>query len=158
MSKDTTEIKKKKKKKKIHIESDSVETPQVTSFDSWSIPSIPLTVVNRLFPVAELEFEGTTYEVKPIPLGKLPMLGQIVTKLINQKASGKADIEIIMDCLGDLKILVAECVDVDLDEVPLAIGADICMIIMRQNFSNEILGKWKSLGEGVIGQFQQSQE
>ncbi len=112
------------------------------------------TNLERLYPSAVISDGGDTRIImKPLPIRQLPKVIDLLTSFALMREEGKNDFEIVKIVLTDILAVVESCVDISLDDIPATLAPDIALCFIKQNFNEEVQGKWQNLGVQVAALF-----
>jgi len=112
--------------------------------------------VSRLevvYPDVKVEFENRTITVRPLNLEELPSIADVLISIIDMKSQGKTDEQLLVYALRDILKVVEICVDIPLAEIPAALSLRIARIVLKQNFTHNVMGEWQALRNEVVAAF-----
>lgn len=109
--------------------------------------------LRTLFPAKEVVLSdgATTVTVTPLSLENLPKVADsfsILMKYAEGGATGPS--EIAAKALGEVLKLVPYCIDIPASKVPATDVPDILEIVVEQNITEDVVGKWMSLVQKVM--------
>ena len=117
--------------------------------------------LNVLFPEEKVDLiDGTFITVKPPSLEHYPKIFKHFSVVLSYFAQGYSMSEVGMVAMAELTAIIPYCIDRPANQVPHTAVPDLIDIVLRQNLTEELVGKWQSLiekikeegKEGVIGQ------
>lgn len=106
-----------------------------------------------LFPkrVVTLSNGETKVSVTPLSLEDLPIVADSFGKLMKIAEGGTiGPSEIAAKALGEVLKIVPYCIDIPAKAIPAYDVPDILEIVVEQNITKEVVGKWMSLVQKVI--------
>ena len=109
--------------------------------------------LNVLFPTREVTLSDgeTRVRVTPLTLENLPKVADSFGALMKHAESGvTGPSEIAAKALGEVLKLVPYCIDIPAKAVPSYDVPAILEIVVEQNITEEVVGKWMSLVQKVI--------
>lgn len=106
-----------------------------------------------LFPAEEVVLSDgeTRVTVTPLSLENLPKVADSFGILMSHAEGGVlAPSEIAAKALGEVLKIVPYCIDIPARAVPAYDVPDILEIVVKQNITETVVGKWMSLVQKVI--------
>ena len=108
------------------------------------------TQLELLFPgkevVIKIGDQEVPVEVTPLSLEDLPKVAQAFGRLMKLAESGAIKpAEIAAKGLEELLLLIPYCIDHPPKAIPATQVPDLLEVIIEQNITEEVVGKWKSL-------------
>ena len=102
-----------------------------------------------LFPTKEVSLSGSSVKVKvkPLSLEDLPKVADSFGVLMKHAEAGDPPSEIASKALGEVLKLIPYCIDIQAKYIPASDVPDILEIVLSQNISGDIVGKWMALVE-----------
>lgn len=114
-----------------------------------------------LFPTKEVSLSGTSMvvKVKPLSLEDLPKVADSFGILMKHAEVGDPPSEIASKALGEVLKLIPYCIDLPAKYIPASDVPDILEVVISQNISQDIVGKWMALVEKIkeVGEGDQSE-
>ena len=105
-------------------------------------------VLGVLFPEREVILGGdVAVKVRPLSLKDLPKVIDSFADLMKMSSDGMSNTELAIRGIVQLLELVPFCLDMTADKIPTTKLPDILEVIIEQNFTEEVMGKWKALAE-----------
>ena len=109
--------------------------------------------LKTLFPAREVVLSDgeTVVTVTPLSLENLPKVADSFGILMSYAESGASSpAEIAAKALGEVLKIVPYCIDIPAKAVPAYDVPSILEIVVEQNLTEEVVGKWMSLVQKVI--------
>jgi hypothetical protein len=107
--------------------------------------------LKTMFPAREVSlYDGTIVTVTPLTLENLPKVADSFGILMKHAEDGVAPSEIAAKALGEVLKIVPYCIDISPDKVLAGDVPDILEIVVEQNVTKDIVGKWTSLVQKVM--------
>jgi hypothetical protein len=108
-----------------------------------------------LFPGKEVPIKVGDQEVKvkvsPLTLEDLPKVAQAFGRLMKYAEGGEfLPSEIAAKGLEELLLLIPYCIDLPPSHVPATEVPDILEVIIEQNITEDVVGKWMSLVQKLV--------
>jgi hypothetical protein len=105
-----------------------------------------------LFPAREVVLtDKTVVTVTPLTLEDLPKVADSFGILMKHAEGGQiGPSEIAAKALGEVLKIVPYCIDIDPKLVPAYDVPDILEIVVEQNITEDVVGKWMSLVQKVV--------
>ena len=111
-----------------------------------------MTDLEQLFPSKEIPLYGKKkVTVKPIPVSEISGIIEVITPLLdpdNKLLKAKDAAAMVATHVTDL---MPFCVDIPLDQIPIAVLPDIIDATLDFNFPIETLKKWLALAKRIQG-------
>jgi hypothetical protein len=94
--------------------------------------------------------------VEPISIEDIPkVLNAFATIMIKTQQEGLHPIQLVLDCTAEImKLLPYSVQDVEMKDIPSTVLPDVLEAVIKVNFSDAVVGKWKGLfqkAEGIGG-------
>lgn len=102
-----------------------------------------------VYPERQVEVSGRKITINPIPLKRLPRFMKTFARVASLAEGGAKMGDIIEEVGEEVLDLIDVCIDVDINDLTVNDGPELLNAFIDLNFTDEILGKWKSL----VGRF-----
>jgi len=111
-----------------------------------------------LFPERRVKLaENIDVVVTPISLKEMPKISNAFGKVMRLAAQGVTFAEISTIALTELMELIPYCIDLPPESIPQWAIPDIIDIVLEQNATDNIVGKWEALILKLTEKFQGAQ-
>jgi len=108
-----------------------------------------------LFPEKKVPLSETLYvTVRPLSLKEMPKVSVAFNKIMQYVAEGRSFAEVGSMALTELMELLPFCVDLPPQNIPQWAIPDIIDIVLEQNATESIVGKWQALITKLQGKFE----
>jgi len=116
-----------------------------------------LTELDVLFPGKEVVIKVGEQEypvlVTPLSLEDLPRVAQVFGRLMKIAEEGSLEpAEIAAKGIEELLLLIPYCISLPASRIPATEVPDLLEVIIEQNITETVVGKWKSLVQKLIDQ------
>ncbi len=107
-----------------------------------------------LFPGKEVVIKVGEQEypilVTPLSLEDLPKVAQAFGRLMRMAEGGVTPSELAATGLEELLLLVPYCISLPASRIPATQVPDLLDVVIDQNITEEVVGKWKSLVQKLV--------
>lgn len=111
-----------------------------------------MTDLEQLFPAKKIPLYGKKeVTVKPIPLSEVSSIIGVITPLLDPDNKLLAVKDAAAMAATHIMDLLPICVDVPLEEIPVAVLPEVIDAILDFNFPIDTLKKWLALGTRIQG-------
>ena len=110
-----------------------------------------------LFPERKVKLaENIDVIVTPLSLKEMPKVSDAFGKIMKLAASGVTFAEISTVAISELMELLPYCIDLPPESIPQWAIPDIIDIVLEQNATDNVVGKWQALITKMTERFQAS--
>jgi len=108
--------------------------------------------LKTLFPAREVVLsDGSKVTVTPLSLENLPIVAESFGILMKHAEGGSiGPSEIAAKALGEVLKIVPYCIDIPAKEIPAYDVPDILEVVVEQNVTENVVGKWMGLVEKIL--------
>jgi len=108
--------------------------------------------LKTLFPAREVVLtDDSVVTITPLSLENLPIVADSFGILMKHAEGGTiGPSEIAAKALGEVLKIVPYCIDVPASSIPAYDVPDILEVVVEQNITQDVVGKWMSLVQKVI--------
>jgi hypothetical protein len=107
--------------------------------------------LSTLFPGKGVDMpDGSQVTVTPLSLEVFPKIAEAFGKILEHAEKGHGNASIAARAASEISQLLPYCIDRPIKDVPLSHAPDIIDIVLEQNVTEEILGKWRSLVQKIV--------
>ena len=104
-----------------------------------------------LFPGKEASIGGDqTVTVRPISLENLPQVAKSFGKIMRMAELGTLPSELAVAGMEELLQILPYCIDRSPAEIPSTAVPDIIQIVLEQNVTEDVVGKWQALIQRIV--------
>ena len=108
------------------------------------------TELDVLFPTQEVDLgNGQTVIVRPLTLEDLPKVIDAFGKIMQLADEKKPPADMAMAGMGELLQILPLCIDRKPSEIPSTILPDLIEVLIEQNLTEAVVGKWTTLIQKV---------
>jgi hypothetical protein len=108
-----------------------------------------------LFPGEQVEIgEGEIVTVRPLSLENLKDVVESFQKIVTFYREGNDAATIIFKAFKEVMELLPFCIDRPMRDIPSGVAPDLLEAFLRQNLSDEVLGKWTALIQTMMSELQ----
>jgi len=112
-----------------------------------------------LFPERKVKLaENIDVTITPLSLKEMPKVSDAFGKIMRLAASGVTFAEISSVAISELMELLPYCIDLPPESVPQWAIPDIIEIVLEQNATDTVVGKWEALIIKLTERFQATKE
>ena len=106
--------------------------------------------LSTLFPGEGVDLpDGTQVTVTPLSLEDLPKISEAFGVVLTHAEKGHANATIAAKAASEIALLLPYCLDRPAKEIPLTHAPEVIEIVIKQNVTDEVMGKWRSLVQKI---------
>jgi hypothetical protein len=110
-----------------------------------------------LFPEKTLTASGLTIKITPLSLQNLPKVVEAFGVLMRLAEANMPPSQIATAAMKELLEILPYCLDVPIEKIPASLAPEIIDIVLDQNLTEAVVGKWTALIQRIAKSVTQGQ-